>query len=174
MITNFDTKFKAWFLRSSSAQVTLPTEAWGYWNQWHTIGIQSETWGVSITNYYLHMFNKCHLIWKWTTQKTIFQHNSCIGIYMKYLQVDRRKIKRWSIHWGMQSSIGNTWVPLKIICILDYCKTKVCLIGVVPSMGLLLFHADVSNCWSLGTYLYKWRILRWGKWSMLCRRWNWS
>ena len=75
------------------------------------------------------MFNKCHLIWKWTTWKNIFRHNSCIGIYMKYLQVDRRKIKRWSIHWGMQSSIGNTWVPLKIICILDYCKTKACLIG---------------------------------------------
>ena len=28
---------------------------------------------------------------------------------------------------------------MKIICILDYCKTKTCLIVVVPSMGLLLF-----------------------------------
>ena len=27
---------------------------------------------------------------------------------------------------------------MKIICILDYCKTKACLIGVIPSMGLLL------------------------------------
>ena len=35
--------------KSSSAQVTLPTEAWGYWNQWGMIGIQSEPWGVSIT-----------------------------------------------------------------------------------------------------------------------------
>ena len=95
---------------------------------------------------YLHMLNQCHLIWKWTTQKTIFLHNSCIEIYMKYLQVEKRKIKRWSIHWGMQSSIGNTWVPVKIICILDYCKTKACLIGVIPSMGLLLFHADVIEC----------------------------
>ena len=57
MITNFDTKCKAWFERSSSAQVTLPTEAWGYWNQWGTTGIQSEPWGVSITKKYLHMFN---------------------------------------------------------------------------------------------------------------------
>ena len=35
---------------------------------------------------------------------------------------------------------------MKIICILDYYKTKACSIGVVPSMGLLLFHADVLNC----------------------------
>ena len=111
---------------------------------------------------------------KMNNSKDHFWHNSCIGIYMKYLQVNRRKIKKWSIHWGMQSSIRNTWAPVKIICILDYCKTKACSTGVVPSMGLLLFHADVSNCWSLGTYLYKWRILRWGKSSMLCRRWNWS
>ena len=89
------------------------------------------------------MFNKCHLIWKWATRKTIFWHNSCIGIYMKWLQVKSRKIKRSSMHWGMQSNIGNTWVPVKIICILDYCKTKACLIGVVSSRGLLLFHADV-------------------------------
>ena len=30
--------------------------------------------------------------------------------------------------------------------ILDYCKTKACLIGVIPSMGLLLICADVINC----------------------------
>ena len=100
------------------------------------------------------MFNQCHLIWKWTTQKTIFQHNLCIGVYGKYLQVDRRKIKRWSKHWGMHSSIGNTWVPVKIRCIADYCKTKACLIGVVPLMGLLLLHADVLNCWSWVTVEY--------------------
>ena len=67
------------------------------------------------------------------------------------------------------SSIGNTWVPVKIICISDYCKTKACSIGVIPSMGLLLFCADVTNCWFLGTYLYKEWILRWGKWSMYCK-----
>ena len=39
---------------------------------------------------------------------------------------------------------------MKIICILDYCKTKACSIGVIPSMGLLLFHADVINCLILG------------------------
>ena len=111
---------------------------------------------------------------KWATQKTKFRHNLCIGIYMKYLQNDRIQFKRWSIYWGMHPSTGNTWAPVKIICILDYCKTKACSIGVVLSMGLLLFHADVLNCWSLDTYLYKWRILRWNKWSMLCRRWNWS
>ena len=32
---------------------------------------------------------------------------------------------------------------MKIICILDYCKTKACSIHVIPSIGLLLFHADV-------------------------------
>ena len=64
----------------------------------------------------------CHLIWKWTTQKTKFRHSSCIGVYGKYLQVDRRKIKRWSIHWGMHPSIGNTWVPVKIRYIADYWK----------------------------------------------------
>ena len=26
------------------------TEAWGYWNQWGMIGIQSEPWRVSIAN----------------------------------------------------------------------------------------------------------------------------
>ena len=34
-------------------------------------------------------------------------------------------------------------MPVKIICILDYCKTKACSINVVSSKGLLLFHADV-------------------------------
>ena len=42
MITNLDTK-------------CMPTEACGYWNQWGMIGIQSESWGVSITKKYLHM-----------------------------------------------------------------------------------------------------------------------
>ena len=112
MKENFDTKCKAWFYRSSSAQVTLPTEAWGYWNQWGMICIQSEPWGVSITKKYLHMINKCHSIWKWATQKTRFQHNSCIEVYGKYLQVKSREIKRWSIYWGMLPSIGNTWVPM--------------------------------------------------------------
>ena len=98
------------------------------------------------------MFNKCHLIWKWTTRKTIFQHNSCIGVYGKYLQVNRRKIKRWSIYWGRQSSIGNTWAPVKIRCIADYCKAKACSIGVVPSMWLLLHHTD--DCWSWVTVEY--------------------
>ena len=121
MITNFDIKCKAWFLRSSSAQVTLPTKAWGYWNQWGMIGIQSEPWGSFHYQKYFHMINKCHSIWKWATWKTRFQHNSCIGVYGKYLQVERRKIKRWSIYWGMHPSIGNTWAPVKIRDIADYC-----------------------------------------------------
>ena len=54
---------------------------------------------------YLHMINKCHSIWKWATQKTRFRHNSCIGVYGKYLQVESREIKRWSIYWGMLPSI---------------------------------------------------------------------
>ena len=116
------------------------------------------------------MLNKCHLLLKWATQKTIFRHNSCIGIYMKYLQVESRKIKRWSIYWVMKSSIGNTWVPVKIIWILDYCKTKVCSIGVILSMGLLFFCADVINCWSLCTYLYKEWILRWGEMIYILQR----
>ena len=58
---------------------------------------------------YLH---KWHSIWKWTTQKTRFQHNSCIGVYGQYLQDKSKEIKRWSIYWGMLPSIGNTWVPL--------------------------------------------------------------
>ena len=61
---------------------------------------------------YLHMINKCHSIWKWATRKTRFQHNSCIGVYGKYLQVESREIKRWSIYWGMLPSIGNTWAPM--------------------------------------------------------------
>ena len=71
-----------------------------------------EPWGVSITNRYLHMTNKCHSIWKWATRKTSFRHNSCIGVYGKYLQVKSREIKRWSIYWGMLPSIGNTWAPM--------------------------------------------------------------
>ena len=52
---------------------------------------------------YLHMINKCHSIWKLATRKTRFWHNSCIGIYGKYLQVKSREIKRWSIYWGYAS-----------------------------------------------------------------------
>ena len=66
----------------------------------------------------------------------------------------QKKDKKWSIHWGMHSSIGNTWAPVKIRCIADYCKTKACSIGVVPSIGLLLLHADVLNCWSWVTVEY--------------------
>ena len=59
MITNFDTKCKVWLHRSSSAKVTLPTEAWGYWNQWGMIGIQSDPWGISIANseHYFEIIN---------------------------------------------------------------------------------------------------------------------
>ena len=38
-------------------------------------------------------------------------------------------------------------MPVKIIC---YCKTKACSIGVVLSMGILLFHADVFKLLILG------------------------
>ena len=38
----------------------MPTKAWGYWNQWGMIGIQSEPWGVSITKKYLHMYKARH------------------------------------------------------------------------------------------------------------------
>ena len=34
-------------------------------------------------------------------------------------------------------------MPVMIICILDYYKTKACSIGVIPSMGLLLICADM-------------------------------
>ena len=120
------------------------------------------------------MSNKCHSIWKWATWKTKFRHNSCIGVYGKYLQVDRRKIKRWFIHWGMHPSIGNTWAPVKIRYIVDYCKAKACLIGVVPSMGLLLHNADVDPWSQQSNHLHKKRILRWGKWSILCAGQFWS
>ena len=63
---------------------------------------------------YLHMINKWHSIWKWATWKTRFWHNSCIGVYGKYLQVGSRRIKRWSTYWGMHPIIGNTWAPVKI------------------------------------------------------------
>ena len=36
--------------------------------------------------------------------------------------------------------------PGNIIRILDYCKTTACSIGVIPSIGLLLICADVTNC----------------------------
>ena len=42
---------------------------------------------------YLLMINKCHSIWKWTTQKTRFRHNSYIGVYGKYLQVKAERLK---------------------------------------------------------------------------------
>ena len=56
--------------------------------------------------------NKHDPIWKWTTRKTIFRHNSYIRVYGKYLQDESKEIKRWSIYWGMLPSIGNTWAPL--------------------------------------------------------------
>ena len=45
-------------------------------------------------------------------------------------------------------------MPVKIRCIADYCKAKACSIGVVPSIGLLLIHADVCYCGSLVTVEY--------------------
>ena len=138
-------------------------------NQGGTIGHPiREFWEVNCFAY----VQPVSYLQKWATRKTKFQHNSCLGINMKYRQVDRIQFKRWSIYWGMHPSIWHTRAPVKIICILDYFKTKACFIGVVLSKGLLLFHADVLNYWSLGTYLYKWRILRWSKWTMLCGRWN--
>ena len=66
------------------------------------------------------------------------------------------------------SSIGNTWVPVKIICISDYCKTTACLIGVIHSMDPLLLCTDMSNYWLSGTTMCKMWILSWGNWSMYC------
>ena len=43
---------------------------------------------------------------------------------------------------------------MKIICILDYCKTKAYLIGVIPSMGLLLIFVSqglLGLCCSIET-----------------------
>ena len=39
---------------------------------------------------------------------------------------------------------------MQIRCIADYCKTKACLIGVDPSIGLLLLHADLLIIGYLG------------------------
>ena len=51
---------------------------------------------------------------------------------------------------------------MKIICILDYCKTTACSIGVIPSMDLLLLCTDMTNYSSLGTDMHKKWILRGG------------
>ena len=39
---------------------------------------------------------------------------------------------------------------MKIIYILDYCKTTACSIGVIPSMDLFLLCTDMTNYSSLG------------------------
>ena len=126
-----------------------------------------EIWGW-LAWIHWHMFNKCYLLLKWTTRKTIFWPNSCIGIYMRYCQVKRNTVKRWSIYW-CNSSIGNTWAPLKIRSIETIVRLKHASIDIVPSMGLLLLCADVIICWSLGTRRHKKWILRWGNWSILCK-----
>ena len=77
---------------------------------------------------YLHMFNQCQTILKWASRKTTFRHNLYIGVYGKYPQVDRRKIKRWSIYWDMHPSIGNTWAPVKIRDIIRL----LCRLGIDP------------------------------------------
>ena len=51
---------------------------------------------------------------------------------------------------------------MEIICILDYCKTAACLIGVIPSMDPLLLSTNMTNYSSLGTDIHKKWILRWG------------
>ena len=93
---------------------TLPAQ---YRMKAHCPGLK----GAPGTWIHLHMFSKCHPLLKWTTQKTRFRPNSCIGIYVRYCQVERNTVKRWSIYWGMHPSIGNTWAPVKISCIVDYC-----------------------------------------------------
>ena len=102
---------------------------------------------------YLHMFNQCQTILKWASWKTTFQHNLYIGIYGKYPQVDRRKIKRWSIYWGMHPSIGNTWVPVKIRDII----TLLYRLGIDPYIILARLKQGAwietkemgTNCWSM-------------------------
>ena len=47
---NFDMKCKPLILRSSSAQVTLPTEYRMHWDQWSMIDIQSKPREISIAN----------------------------------------------------------------------------------------------------------------------------
>ena len=124
---------------------------------------------------YLHMINKCHSIWKWATRKTRFRHNSCTGVYGKYLQVKSRKIKRWSIYWGMHPSIGNTRAPVKIrdiirlLCRLKHWslhhsgKARARDVNRNKRNGYKLLILVVIE-WSM----YKERILRWGNWSILC------
>ena len=102
---------------------------------------------------YLHMFNQCRTILKWASWKTTFQHNLYIGVYETYLQVDRRKIKRWSIYWGMHPSIGNTWLPVKIRDIIRLLYR----LGIDPYIILARLKKGVwietkemgTNCWSM-------------------------
>ena len=56
-LVNFDTKCKAWIWRSSSAQVTLPTEYRMHWDQWGMIDIQSEPREISIADQWTLSWN---------------------------------------------------------------------------------------------------------------------
>ena len=69
---------------------------------------------------YLHMFNQCQTILKWASQKTTFRHNLYIGVYGKYLQVERRKIKRWYIGACIQA-LETLEHLLRSETLLDYC-----------------------------------------------------
>ena len=94
-----------------------------------------------------------HSIWKWATQKTRFRHNSCIEVYGKYLRVKRRKIKRWSIYWGMYPRIGNTWAPVKIrdiIRLLYRLSIDPYIILARLEQGVWIETKEMGiNCWSL-------------------------
>ena len=120
---------------------------------------------------YLHMINKCHSIWKWATRKTRFWHNSCIGVYGKYLQVEGREIKRWSIYWGMLPSIGNTWAPMLDP---DYCQTKAMILTSFWPNRARGVNRNKRNRYKLLILvciewsMHKERILRRGNWSILC------
>ena len=68
--------------------------------------------------------------------KTKFRHNSCIGVYGNYLPDNRKDIKRWSINWGMESSIGNSWAPLLDHRVLKRLGIQPCITSAKQALGM--------------------------------------
>ena len=118
-----------------------------------------------ICDEFLHIFNRCHYYWR-EQLESLFMVQILHSNLSNEAKSKANQLKGDPYIGWCESSIGNTWAPVKEICIIDYCKTIACSIGVIPWMNSLLLCTDMSNYWSLGTTMCKMWILSWGNWSI--------
>ena len=100
---------------------------------------------------------------KMSNLKDRFWHNSCMGVYGKYLQVESREIKRWKVE------------TLERLCLIqDYYQTKAWILTSFWPDRARGMNRNKRNGYKLMILvciewsMHKERILRRGNWSILC------